>query len=308
MLALPYMTAFNRLLITILFASLISCKRQRPPVLFNSLKSLETDEVSGVIASRRHKGVLFVHNDSGDKSRFFAIDTLGKLLSTLDFDGDPDESWLSGGVRDCEDIAAGPGPQPGVPYIYLGDIGDNASKRLEITIFRFKEPSVLRAEMHIGQEFVHLRYPDGPHDAETLLVDPLKRLMYVVTKRDDDVGLYCAPIAFAPGATITMKKVGKLHLNDESYFRWVTAGDISQDGKQVVIRTYHTVYYWQRGEQESVEQALTRKPVQLPCAPERQGEAIGFNREGTGLYGISEGVYAPVNFCPIDRRAYPLKN
>jgi hypothetical protein len=42
-------------------------------------------------------------------------------------------------VRDCEDIAVGPGPVKGKSYVYDGDIGDNDSKRKYITVYRIEE-------------------------------------------------------------------------------------------------------------------------------------------------------------------------
>src|SRR6185295_8023048 len=80
------------------------------------------NELSGIAASMLHPSVLYVHNDSGDSSRFFAIDTGGRVLSTCYFEGDPKLKPL--GVRDCEDMCLSTGPGAG-GYIYMGDIGDN---------------------------------------------------------------------------------------------------------------------------------------------------------------------------------------
>ena len=40
------------------------------------------NEVSGIVASRKNKGVLWVHNDSGDPSILYAIKHNGELLGT----------------------------------------------------------------------------------------------------------------------------------------------------------------------------------------------------------------------------------
>ena len=31
---------------------------------------------------------------------------------------------------------------------------------------------------------IHFKYPDGPRDAETLMIDPVEKLIYIVSKRD----------------------------------------------------------------------------------------------------------------------------
>ena len=75
-------------------------------------------EASGIAASWRVNGVWWVHNDSGDSARVFAIGSDGRDLG---------EFALSGATAvDWEDIVAGPGPAFAVSYLYLADIGDNA--------------------------------------------------------------------------------------------------------------------------------------------------------------------------------------
>ena len=44
-------------------------------------------------------------------------------------------------VLDVEEVTLGPGPEDGADYLYVGDIGDNDSRRFEITVVRFKEPA-----------------------------------------------------------------------------------------------------------------------------------------------------------------------
>jgi len=97
----------------------------------------EMDEISGIAASGINPDLYYVHNDSGDTSRFFSILPTGELRSTIYFKGDPKEKKY--GVHDCEDIAVGPGPVNGKSYAYLGDIGDNYSIRKYLTVYRMEE-------------------------------------------------------------------------------------------------------------------------------------------------------------------------
>ena len=65
----------------------------------------EISEASGLVASRQNTNVLWTHNDSGDSSRLYALDTEGRDLGVYTLaEIDP---------RDWEDIALGPGPEAG---------------------------------------------------------------------------------------------------------------------------------------------------------------------------------------------------
>ena len=75
-----------------------------------------------------------------------------------------------------------PGRRPnGRPLLYVGDIGDNASRRASIDVYRVPEPRVGAAASAPAAR-LRLRYPDGAHDAEALLVDPLRGDLVIVTK------------------------------------------------------------------------------------------------------------------------------
>jgi hypothetical protein len=73
-------------------------------------------ESSGLVASRRHAGVLWTHNDSGDAARLFAIGRDGRVLATLRLAGVQ--------ARDWEAMAVGRDDR-GAPALFVGDIGDN---------------------------------------------------------------------------------------------------------------------------------------------------------------------------------------
>nr|MDQ3817072.1 hypothetical protein [Acidobacteriota bacterium] len=108
------------------------------PVILAELEDRAITESSGIVASRRNTGVFWTHNDSGDAPTLYAFDRKGKSMGR----------WRVSGAEaiDWEDIAAGPGPQPGVPYIYIGDIGDNYSRRDQITVYRVPEPAITSDE------------------------------------------------------------------------------------------------------------------------------------------------------------------
>jgi hypothetical protein len=260
-----------------------------------TLSSKQMNETSGIAASSINPDIYYVHNDSGDTSRFFAIDPNGKLLTTIYFNGDKNDPL---GVRDCEDIAVGPGPVKGKSYVYIGDIGDNGNRWPYITIYRIPEKKSWATDSLSNVEAapLHLKYPDGPKDAETLMIDPVEKLLYIVSKRHDTVSVYTTPLKYTANDTLTLTKRARLFFPGFKPFKWITAGDISKDGQQVLLKSYEKVYYWRREPHEHIWDTMVRKPEELPYKAEKQGEAIGFTPDGKGYYTTSEGVFAPIYY------------
>jgi hypothetical protein len=273
---------------------------QREYDITGTLPTKQQDEISGIAASGINKDIYYIHNDSGDTSRFFAIKPDGKLIATIYFKGDPRESQ---GVHDCEDIAVGPGPVKGKSYVYDGDIGDNYAKRNYITVYRVEEKTAWATDTSQQTNAVavpiHFRYPDGPKDAETLMIDPIEKLIYIISKRKDTVGVYTSPLIYKPNDTLVLTKRCKLYFSGIKPFKWITAGDISKDGQQILVKDYVKVYYWQRKNNEPIWKTLLRQPRILPYKMEKQGEAIGFTPDGKGYYTTSEGVYSPIYYYKL---------
>ena len=280
---------------------LFSCAFARHRYLLNQititgrLGDKSMGEISGIAASGLQNNVFYVHNDSGDTSRFFAINPSGKLLNTIYYRGD---STLARGIDDCEDIAVGPGPIKGSSYIYIADIGDNASVRKNVVIYRIAEniKMINGTVKNVKADPLYLTYPDGAKDAETLMIDSQDKLIYVVTKRGDIIYVYTTPLNFRAKDTVTLTQRCTLKFQGFKLLKWITAGDISKDGNNILLKSYQTVYYWKREKGEAVWQAMMRKPIQPNYEAEKFGEAIGFTADGKGYYTTSEGVFANIYY------------
>lgn len=240
-----------------------------------ALDDRDIDEASGIAASARHAGVFYVHNDSGDAPRFWAIDVAGQTLT----------SWqlASATATDWEDVAVGPCPTGSC--IYFGDIGDNNEVRPSYEVYRVPEPELDAPS--VSWERIRFVYPDGSHNAETLLVDGDGRL-YVVTKvAAGPSGIYAFPSDPPTSGTITLAWVGGVEppFGDRSF----TAGDAGERG--ILMRTYAQVFFhpW-RG--DDVAQTLAGEPCAWPTSPELQGEAIAWR--GTDYLTVAEAVGAAV--------------
>jgi len=251
---------------------------------------LETDlvrEASGIVASRRNAGVLWTHNDSGNTAQLFAIDTQAKLLGVCTIKGTR--------ARDWEDIAVGPGPQPGQDYLYIGDIGDNRARYRSVNVHRVAEPHVDAnrpfGRMEIGPvETIELTYPDGPRDAETLLLDPQTRDLYIISKREFFNRVYQAPYPQSTTSPTPLKRVATLP------WGFAVAGDVSPDGREIIVRSPYNASLWRRLVGRPLWEAFRQKPVGIPLKSERQGEGIAFDGQGHGYFTISEMQNPPLYY------------
>ena len=284
----------NILLIVVIVLFAISYARHKylskQIIITGRLLDRALSETSGLAASALFKDMFYVHNDSGDESRFFMITPDGKLHHTLKYDGN--------NPSDCEDIAVGPGPIKGKSYVYVGDIGDNGTDRDAITIYRFEEKKrwLQDSIINLTSQKLYLKYPDGQKDAETLMIDPVDKLFYIVTKRKDTVRIYTSPLNHKANDTLTLTYRGKLFFEGTKPFKWITGGDISKKGNKVLLKSYDKIYYWKRARKEHLWETLQKSPKMLAYKVEKMGEAIGFADNGKSYYTVSEGVYAPIYY------------
>jgi hypothetical protein len=274
----------------------LACPRAGPGKLRGHVASPLLDEISGLVASRTHRGVLWVHNDSGDSARLFALRDSGELLLEL--------RLLGAGAVDIEDVAIGPGPESGKQYLYLADIGDNLARRKRVFIYRVEEPAelaqgvVLTARAHQ----LEVTYQDGPRDAESLLSDPATGDLYIVSKAsffssdDAAVGVYRVEHASLAASKVSARRMAAVAMGP------ATAGDIAPDGTLIALRNYETLRFWRRTPGQPITDALGHPACPMPLADgDEQGEALGFAADGKGYYTISEGKRQPVYFHELAR-------
>jgi hypothetical protein len=273
-----------RLLSTAILILLAGCKIPGPtPVATAQFSSDPTatgiapnliDEASGMVDSRTMPGNLWVEQDSGSPAEMALLSKDGTVKGKIAVPNAQNIDW--------EDMSIGPGPQVNINYIYMGDIGDNNASLPIRTIYRFPEPASLNTPIQ-SVERINFRYPDGPRDAESLLVDPQTRDIYVVSKRETRVHLYRLKYPQNVNEVTVAENLGEMPLSV------VTGAAISTDGTEILLRTYTNVYYYKRKEGQSVADALQLQEGRtLPYRLEPQGEAVCFDRENKGYFTISE--------------------
>lgn len=274
--------------------------------LLAHLSDARINESSGLARGVHNSRLLWTHNDSGDGPYLFCIDRKGETIARCTVPGAVNVDW--------EDIENGPA-EDGKPAIYIGDIGDNNRNRSNCVVYRIHEP-----EMDAGHTMQEIkselpdkfpfRYPDGPHNAETLLVHPKTGEMVIVTKEEDgNSGVYLFPMPLRPSIPVVLERVGTVTFKSQFLNgissrlamgeRTATGGDVSPDARSVIIRTYLLGYEWTIAPGKSIVQALKGTPRQLFLPPMRQGEAICYSVDSKTVYMTSEGVHTPLYELPL---------
>lgn len=278
------------------------------PVALGNLEDKEIGESSGIVASRANPGLFWTHNDSGDDAFVYAFDRQGAKRGVWKVTGALAVDW--------EDIAIGSGAKAGQPYLYLGDIGDNDGKRAEIVVYRVAEPTVKtddassskrQPRQTLRAEALRFRYPDGRHDAETLMVHPVTGDLYIITKiRFSPASVYKATAPLQAGSVTTLKLLGKINV-PSVMGGMLTGGDISPDGRRVVLCDYLQGYELTLPEKGANEfdDIWKLPPVPLSLGARGQGEGVCYRLDGQAILATSEGRPSPL--IEVARRAAPLR-
>lgn len=259
------------------------------------LEDQRIKESSGVAAASWSDDVVFTHNDSGDVARFFAVDAR-TCATRADY-------RVTGATNvDWEDMARATAAD-GTPVLWLADIGDNGSNRPSVVIYEVDEPGPGSVGPVAIRSRWSLTYPDGPHNAETLLVDPETGRPVVVTK--DAIGgqsqAYRVP-ASGSGILEPLVRLDVRSWPGGGLFApsWsLTGGATSPDRRIVVLRSYLTGWLWTTAPGQPLAATLSRPPEALVLPQARQAEALSFSRDGSGVWVTSEGERSPLALVPL---------
>jgi hypothetical protein len=271
------------------------------PTKVGVLENRAIDESSGIVASRTTPGMYWTHNDSGDGPFIYAFDDRGHNRGVWRVTGALANDW--------EDMAAGPGPTAGTSYLYIGDIGDNSGNRFPIMVYRIPEPTIAveegatrkNAQATEAAEVLRFRYPDGRHNAETMMVHPVTGKIYIITKIEfGNPRVYEGDLTAGSAGIITLARVGELRV-PSVFGGMITGGSISPDGKRVALCDYLQGYELVLPDANSAFNLIWKEPLRpITLGPREQGEAIGYRLDGKALMATSEG--RPAALIQVERR------
>jgi len=212
------------------------------------------EEVSGLVASAQFENILWAHNDSGNEPRLFAITTDGEVIVPEELqerlyvaEQPKGREKLFEGIAveeatlvDWESIARNENS------LYITEMGNNLNARRHLGIYEVAEPDPHQTSQVTPTRFAEVQYPDQKRfppfsswhfDCEAAFCRDGK--LYFVTKnrpafrlfvQQDSANLYSLDLAQLKSVN-TLKLVDKI----DNLGGWVTAADISPDGRWVAL-------------------------------------------------------------------------
>ena len=270
---MPLIRAFSRVgvfLLAVLLIAIIPTVAGAEDTVAFRIKDARITESSG-LAVDRAGNVYWTINDSGDRGVAYGVGLDGKVQGTLNFRAQP---------IDVEAVAVHNN------RLYVGDIGDNTSRRSFVRVFFFNNP---RANgLTVSYHAYDFRYPDGPHNAETLLVNGSGRL-FIVTKGQDGA-VYAAPKKPDRQGINGLKKVGTAPSD-------VTDGTFLPSGDKIALLTYTTVIV--------IDASTYGVLASSPIPHQRQAESLTLSLDEKSLLVGSEGKNSKVYTVPIPSQTTP---
>ena len=239
-------------------------------------------ELSGLVVIGEQ---MLATSDGGDHVAVYLLDQKCRIVEVHTAPVDP---------YDPEDLAVAADRT-----VWLGDTGDNRRNRATVALIALHPD---------GTSGVYrMTYPDGPHDAEALLL-AADGTPYVVTKELTGVsGVYRPVTPLVRGGTVRLGRVSTVRLHatgtpggpvGPAGQVLITGGAISADGRRLALRTYTDAYVWPLSGSD-VLAALMGAPQRIPLPPSPQGEAISFTADGRALVVASEQLPSAVTEVPL---------
>ncbi|WP_276368524.1 hypothetical protein [Chryseolinea sp. H1M3-3] len=249
-----------------------------PGVKLAEIKDDKLEEISGLAASINNAPLLWGHNDSGNKAEIYLLDKNLDIRLTCELKGVENRDW--------EDITVGPGPDSSKNYVYIGEIGDNDAQYKYKYVYRFEEPTWKEHQQKkiVITEFdkITFQLSDEQKDTEALILDPKTKNLYIISKREEPVYLYELKYPYSSNDTVTALKLISLP------FTKIVGADLSADGRELLMKNYSHVFYWNSSIAKPLNDLLKDPPKSVPYEIEPQGESITWATDGSGFYTLSE--------------------
>lgn len=253
----------------------------------------ELSEISGIVKSS-YGDFYWVHNDSGDSARIYAIDADSRpvkppylRISTDKWPGHRiDNAWHT----DWEDIALADG------VLYLADVGNNGNARRDLGVYVVNEADPRTVATMRALKFLPVRYPDQRRfpaeqwhfDCEAVFVASGK--LYFLTK-------HRRPGEHASHeAGVKLYRLDSQHVARENVLTLIgrredvvqaTGADLSPDGMRLAVSSYSALWIFERPETGDNWLAGDASRLELDRGIANQLEAIAWD-DGETLRLINE--------------------
>ncbi|WP_165246475.1 hypothetical protein [Paludisphaera soli] len=216
-------------------------------------------EASGVVRGRKRPDVFWVHNDSGNAPKLFAVAGDGRVLRQFDVAA-PNLDW--------EDVAIDDRGR-----LTLGDIGDNKGILRLRAVYTLDEPDLdapAAGPLKVSASFF-ARPSDDCFDAEGLVIDGDRAVL--VTKRLDGGEAELREVAITPPAPLlrpsAARRIGVL----PGFVEPATGADLSRDGRHLAVCGVDVVRVYRRPEPPSWDGLKLASEVRLKGKTQVEGVA-----------------------------------
>ncbi|WFE19406.1 hypothetical protein O7621_15740 [Solwaraspora sp. WMMD937] len=238
-------------------------------------------EVSGLVATADGYVVVNDSTEIDSNERVFFLDSSCEVANAVQYPTPP---------LDPEDLAISPDGQT----LWIADVGDNPTadeRRERIALWSLPADGSAQPVIH------RVSYPDGPHDAEALLIandgTPL-----IITKETGPSGLYrpVEQLRSDNDDPVPMERVGELELPTTSTPNLfaaagrltVTGAARSPDGSRIALRTYADAFEWDLPADGDIVKTLTTERPRATPLTDPFGESIAYSPDGAAFLTVSD--------------------
>jgi hypothetical protein len=268
------------LVLSFLLPTAVAARAAADPVPACTVNDDRMGELSGLVVTGN--GYIAIDDSNYDPSaiKVFYLTKACKLSRTVSYPTT---------ARDPEDLALAPDGT-----LWVADTGDNFNasvRRTTIALWKLA-PGSKKPVIH------RLTYPDGPHDAEALLISGDGTPVIVTKEIGGEAKVYVPSGPLVPNASegVPLVSAGSVDLPDSSTpnflegigRRAVTGGAVSPDGRHAVLRTYADAWEYDVEDGDVVKALTEGVPRQTPLPNEPQGEAVAYTTDGSALVTASD--------------------
>ncbi|MFV2125209.1 hypothetical protein ACFHWS_11760 [Micromonospora sp. LOL_013] len=238
-------------------------------------------EISGLVATAGGYVVVNDSTETDSNERVFFLDSSCDVANAIQYPTPP---------LDPEDLAISPDGQT----LWIADVGDNPTadeRRERIALWSLPVDGSAQPVIH------RVSYPDGPHDAEALLIandgTPL-----IITKETGPSGLYrpVEQLRSDNDDPVPMERVGELELPTTSTPNLfaaagrltVTGAARALDGSRIALRTYADAFEWDLPADGDIVTTLTTERPRATPLTDPFGESIAYSTDGTTFLTVSD--------------------
>ena len=228
-----------------------------------------TKESSGILKSKKYEGVYYIHDDSFEKARLYAINLSGHLINIFDIKNSTNIDWEDIGYINNQ--------------LFIADSGDNFNYRKNLQIYIFDEPNPYKDKnitikktinFHFKEKTIFSPFFDRNYDCEASYSKDNK--IYLLTKRRSDNNTTLYVIKKDVAKKISWFNIGGM----------VTAADYSKDDDLVAVLTYKGIWIFKAEDENIFKHPLYYFPLYA-----KQCEGITFFKKSVIITNEQGNIY-----------------